>query len=125
MKDNLQWFVHFCAEWNGISMIPRSDPNKFIYVDTSLTGIGAHDGTRAYAAQIGGHHHIARNIAELEAINDEFIDKSYVTLHEKVFCNNEASVHILKPGKGKNKTILQVACSIWMLQAHFNITITY
>lgn len=40
IKADLQWFISFCLEWNGISLIPGSAPNKTTVVDGSLTGIG-------------------------------------------------------------------------------------
>ena len=50
MRADLQWFREFVNEWNGTSLIPAVTPHKIIQVDGCLTGIGATDGTRAYAA---------------------------------------------------------------------------
>lgn len=95
IKDDMNWLLEFCQHWNGIAIIPTEHPSRDIYVDTSLTGFGAQDGTRAYTKQIGGDNQIARNIAELEAINlaialHSFMDESYVGTHICVFCDNPA-----------------------------------
>lgn len=130
MKADFQWFETFCKDWNGISLIPPCRPNKTITVDASLTGIGGTDGERAYGSQVGADHQLARNISEIEAINiavalHTFVDSSCLGSHIRVNCDNLASVQILQSGKGKNKVMLEVARSIWMLQAHFGIQITY
>lgn len=103
IRADLDWFVDFCQDWNGVAIIPHSIPDKEIVVDASLTGIGAADGSRAYSAQICGDHQIAKNIAELEAINiakalHSFIDHSHI----KVFCDNLSSVSVMRSGKGRN-----------------------
>lgn len=130
MKADLEWFALFCRGWNGVSLISPIRPSKDIYVDASLTGVGAHDGQKAYATQIGGDHQMVRNIGELEAMNvaialHSFMDESYVGAHIRIFCDNAPSVQTLQTGKGRNKVVLQVARAIWMLQARYNISITY
>lgn len=74
--------------------------------------------------------HIARNISELEAINiaialHTFVDASWAGSHIRVICDNLPSVSIMQTGKGRNKVILDVARAIWMLQAKYNIDISY
>lgn len=130
MKQDLDWFLQFGAEWNGISLIAPPAPTKFIVVDASLTGIGASDGKHAYGTQVGGDHQIARNISELECINiavalHSFIDDSYRGAHVQLSCDNMASVQILQTGRGKNSIMLQVARYVWMLQARYGFSITF
>lgn len=130
MRADFAWFISFCKGWNGVSLIPEPAPNKTITLDASLTGIGATDGYRAYGSQVGEDHQLARNISEIEAVNvavalHTFIDKSYIGAHVRVNCDNMASVQLLKTGKGRNKVMLEVARSIWMLQAEFGFHISY
>lgn len=130
MRCDFEWFSEFCNDWNGVSIIPKAAPNKEIVVDASLTGIGASDGSRAYASQICDDSQIARSISELEAINigvalHSFVDQSWAGSHIRVLCDNLPSVTIMQTGKGRNKVILEVARAIWMLQAKFNIDISY
>lgn len=130
MRADLSWFVNFCSQWNGVSIIPKPNPDVEIAVDASLTGIGASDGNKAYALKVCGDHQVARNIAELEAVNiaialHSLIDKSHIGSHVRVLCDNLVSVQIKNTGKGRNPVMLEVARTIWMLQAHLNIAITY
>lgn len=130
MKEDFNWFVLFCAEWNGVYLIPPSEPDKVITVDASMTGIGATDGLQAYGKQIAPDDSIVRNISELEAINvavalHTFVDDSFKGGHIKLYCDNAASVQVLQSGRGRNKIILEVARYIWMLQAKYQFTISY
>lgn len=130
MKANFDWFITFCRDWNGISLIAPSAPNKRIVVDASLTGIGGTDGTRAYGSQVRGDHQLARNISEMEAINiavalHTLIDSSYIGSHVRIICDNLASVQLMSTGKGRNKIMLEVARSVWMLQAKFGFEVSY
>lgn len=111
MKQDLNWFLTFCQEWNGVYLINPSKPTTAITVDASMTGIGASDGRRAYGKQIAADHQIARNITELESINiavalHTFIDSSF---RGHLFCDNAASVQVMESGKGRNKIILEAA----------------
>lgn len=130
MKEDFNWFVTFCAEWNGVYLIPPSKPDRVITVDASMTGIGATDGTRAYGTQIAPDDKIVRNISELEAINmavalHTFVDNSFKGGHIHLYCDNAASVQVLQSGRGRNEIILEVARYIWMLQAKYQFTISY
>lgn len=130
MKADLRWFEAFCREWNGVSLIPPAAPSKTITVDASLTGVGGTDGNYAYGSQLGADHQLARNISEIEALNiaialHTFVDASYIGSHVRVNCDNLASVQLLQSGKGRNKVMLEVARSVWMLQATFGFHITY
>lgn len=130
MKADFAWFSTFCRSWNGVSLIPPPLPNKIITVDASLTGIGATDGTHAYGSQVGADHQLARNISEIEALNiavalHTFADQTYVGAHVRVNCDNMASVQLLQTGKGRNRVMLEVARSVWMLQAEFGFHISF
>lgn len=130
MKADLDWFTVFCEDWNGISLISRAAPNKSMVVDASLTGIGGTDGVRAYGAQLGGDHQLARNISEIEALNiavalHTLIDSSYIGAHVQINCDNLSSVQLMQTGKGRNKIMLDAARAVWMLQAKFDIHISY
>lgn len=130
MRADFAWFTSFCRDWNGIAMIQRSLPDRRITVDASLTGIGGHDGKMAYAAQVCGDHQIAKNISELEAVNiavalHTFIKPEDAGSHIRIACDNLSSVQIMQTGRGRNKIMLDVARYIWMIQAKFDIDISY
>lgn len=130
MKDDLLWFKEFSSEWNGVGLINMSSPDLDVYVDASGSGIGASDGRSAYGGQISPGEDPARNISELEAVNlavalQTFICESDRGRHIRVFCDNLATVEVCTTGRGKNPIILDSARSIWMLQALFDVEITY
>ena len=52
MRVDIEWFVEFISDWNGVSLIPAAAPNRTIQVDACLTGIEATDGNIAYAAGV-------------------------------------------------------------------------
>lgn len=73
-------------------VIPPATPSKHLVVDASLSGIGCSDGHRAYGAQVGGNHQLARNISEIEAINiavalHTLVDSSYRGAHVRINCD--------------------------------------
>lgn len=130
MRKDFQWFIMFCSGWNGIAMISNSVRSKSIVVDASMTGIGASDGSHAYAKQIARDHQLIKNITELEAMNiavalHTFVDHSYRGAHIDLHCDNLASVQVMQTGRGQNKVLLDVARHIWMLQAEFEFSIRY
>ena len=40
-KADLSWFSQFCAQWNGVGIIPPRVPTRTILVDACLSGVGA------------------------------------------------------------------------------------
>ena len=105
-------------------------PTTTYSVDTCGTGIGAEDGSRAYAAQVAPIHDPVDNIAELEAINvlmalHTFLSEADRGGHIHLLCDNMAVVLVLQSGKGKNSAIIDSARGAWMVQALFDLQITY
>ena len=130
MRDDLRWFYEFAAQWNGISYITAPRPNKVIYVDACLSGIGAADEEYAYSGQIAPVQDGAANISEIEAVNvvialHTFVSPADRGAHIKVRCDNLATVQVLRSGRGRNKVILECARAIWMHQAICNVDISY
>lgn len=117
MGDDLDWFHELAAEWNGIGLIPRCI-------------IGASDGRLAYGGQSTPLHDTVNNISELEATNavvalQTFISERDRGRHVRVLSDSLSSVQIFSTGKGRNQVMLDCACNIWMLQALFDIQITF
>lgn len=103
IKADLDWFKEFCRQWNGIAIIPESNPTISIVVDASLTGIGSSDGHKAYGVQVEKDHQIACNITELEALNilvalHIFANASYGGQHVRAISDNLASVQVMTTG---------------------------
>ena len=112
MRADFRWFIEFCADWNGKAYIPKSQPDRDIYVDACLSGIGATDGHRAYAGQVAPVHDGAVNITELEAANvvvalHTMLSQRDAGSHVRVHCDNSATVSVFQTGKAKNKVLLE------------------
>lgn len=126
MKAYLKWFALFCRDWNDIAIIQPTVAAKEIFVDASLTGIGAHDGKKAYGTQIGGDHQLVRNIAELEAMNVviAFTHSSMNPMSENILRYIVTMLPVCtRYSQGKNKVLLLVAQAVWMIEAHIDISI--
>ena len=130
IRADIDWFLQFATEWNGISLIPSSSPTKSIQVDASLTGIGGTDGHRAYGGRVAPDYDPAANITELEAANvivalHTFLSESDRGTHVLVQCDNLPAVQALRWGKAKNAVLMEVARMGWMTQALLNVKITF
>lgn len=130
MRDDLLWFKEFSAQWNGVGLINTHAPDMDVYVDASGSGIGGYDGRTAYGGQVTPQEDPARNISELEAVNltvalQTFLSEQDRGRHIRVFCDNMPTVEVCTTGRGKHPIILECARSIWMLQALFDVEISY
>ena len=101
-----------------------------IYVDASGSGIGATDGTHAYAGQVCPIDDPVDIIAELEGANvvvamDTFLSHKHLGKHIRVHCDNQAAVSVFTSGRGHNGVLLDSARKAWMIQARLGIRISY
>ena len=130
MGADMDWFLEFLQQWNGVSLIPSPDPHKIIQVDACLTGVGASDGPAAYAARIAPDTDPVDNITEIEAANIVIALHTFLTDddaggHVMIYCDNLPSVQALTSGRAQNPVLAECARSIWMLQAKYAIKISY
>ena len=130
MRADFRWLIEFCTSWNGLAYIAPSAPARDIYVDACLSGIGATDGTRAYAGQVANVDDGAANITELEALNvvvalQSFLGEKDRGTHIRIHCDNHAAVHVLQTGRGRNRLLLDCARAAWMVQAVLDVELSY
>ena len=130
MRADLQWFLDFADQWNGVAIFPKPAPEREIVVDACMNGIGGATHRSAYAYRIPENTGELANISEIEAINiavalQTFVGESNRGKCVKVLCDNMATVHVLQSGKGKNLAILEAARAAWMVQAIYQVTIYY
>ena len=130
MRADLAWFAEFLAPWNGLSLIPKPTPHKVIQVDACLTGIGATDGTTAYAARVAPDDDPVANITEIEAANIVIALHTFVTDqdaggHLLVQCDNLPAVQALTTGRAHNPVLAECARAVWLLQARFAFKISF
>lgn len=130
MRKDLYWFDEFATAWNGVSLIPKVEPDHVIQVDASGSGIGAHNGHLAYGGRITPISDPVANITELEAANvvvaiNTFVGEQHRGSHILIQCDNLSSVEVFRHGRGKNKVLLECARHLWMVQSILDVNITY
>ena len=130
MRAYLDWFLDFLTQWNGVSLVPSPHPHKIIQVDACLTGVGASDGRAAYAARIAPDADPVANITEIEAANIVIALHTFITDddsggHIIVYCDNLPSVQALTSGRAHNPVLAECVRALWMLQAKYDIKISY
>ena len=130
MRLDLEWFLQFGRDWNGVSLIPHNVPSRVILVDACLSGIGAKDGQYAYARQVTGIDSQPFNITELEAINvvvalHTFMGRKDCGSHIRIRCDNQAAVSVFSTGKAHNKVLQECARAAWMVQATLGVELSY
>ena len=52
VRADLNWFVNYLKDWNGVAYIPSTTVSATIYTDACMKGVGATDGKQAYAARL-------------------------------------------------------------------------
>ena len=130
MKEDLRWFAEFCADWNGRSLIPSPSPTRIISLDACPTGIGGEDGVHAYALQVAPMDDPVTNICHLEGGNVPVALHTFVSARDRgghilFLLDNEAAVHVLNSGRGDDPVLLDIARACWLVQAKFDLKITY
>ena len=131
MRADLLWFMEFSVSWNGIGIIPKPHPTaRTFFVDACGSGVGGTDGQQAYAAQVCPTSDQISNITHLEATNvvvalHTFISEKDRGSHICIKCDNEAAVQVFSNGKGTDRILTDAARACWMIQAAFDLTISY
>ena len=130
MRADLVRFEEFAMDWNGRSLITKGPPRRHIMVDACLTGIGATDGTWAYAAPVAPDHDPIHNITEIEAANvivvlHTFISAAVAGTRVAIHCDNMPSVQALTYGKADNPILAECARAAWMIEALFNVKLCF
>ena len=130
VRADLDWFVTYLRDWNGIAYIPSSVVSTTIYTDACMKGIGATDGKNAYAARLSPPTSDNYHITEIEGFNvllacDAFLKKPNVASTIVVRCDNKPAVQVFSTGRGRNEVLLDTARKLWMLQARLHINIVF
>ena len=122
-KD-IHWFLTFLPSYNGISFIKKNavDPEQALYLDASLTGMGAVWQTCVYATPIQNLGGLELKIVHLEMLNIVIALRTWGTL----WCHSAISIHcdnlgVVKTGKTKDPFLALCIRNIWLLAAHYDI----
>ena len=125
MVKDLNWFIQFLTQFNGIVMFDTCRPHYQVFVDTSLSGMGASWGNNVYTVT---RHLLATsglNINQLEMLNVRIALKMFGKCW-KNHCvefriDNKVVVFALQKGKIKDHYMQTVARSIWLIAASNDI----
>ena len=128
MKKDIAWFESFLIQFNGKVMFQHGRLEVPVFVDASLSGMGAWWDGHAYAVS----RHIPAtwnlNITQLEMLNVLILLRTFgamwVNQAIHVHIDNQAVVYALKHGRIKDEFMQAVARSIWLIAAAKDIQIT-
>ena len=124
---DLQWFVRFLTEFNGVTLInkPLVDGCENIHLDACLDGIGAVWEDRCYASRIPTFYDFVPHITHLEMINLVVAmtvwGKFWKNCSVNINCDNIAVVHVANSGRTRDKFLADCARVLWWVCAAFDI----
>ena len=129
MLQDIMWFQQFLRKFNGKIMFKDTREAFDVYIDASLTGMGACWNENAYAVS---RHILATatlSITQLEMLNVLIAMRIFGHCWEKqkikFHIDNKAVVYALSNGRIKDKYLQSVARSIWLIAAIKDIDIEY
>ena len=129
MVKDLNWFIQFLTQFNGTVMFHTSRPHHEVFVDASLTGMGASWGTNVYAVTRHLWATIGLNINQLEMLNVlialRLFAKYWQNQCVEFRIDNKAVVYALQKGRIKDNYMQTVARSIWLIAASNDINLVY
>ena len=127
MRKDIAWFVKFVSQFNGKVMFHQGRPEVQVYVDASLSGMGAWWGNNAYAVSRHLSATWGLSITQLEMLNVLVLlctfGEMWVNQAIHVHIDNLAVVHALNHGKIKDEFMQGVAKTIWLIGASKDINI--
>ena len=124
---DIQWFLTFLPAYNGVSYIhkPRIDDKQSLYLDASLTGMGAVWRNRVYATPIHNCGDFDLKIVHLEMLNIIIALKVWGSKwHHSVidiYCDNLGVVQVVETGKTRDPFLAVSIQNIWLITASLDI----
>jgi len=124
-RKDIQWWLTFVREYNGVSVIPNSlwsPPDTIFSTDACLTGCGGITSTAYYHTRFPASvlacftdiHHLEA-LAILVALR--LWGCAWSGLRIQVFCDNLAVVSALNSGKAKDPKLATCLRAIWFVAA--------
>jgi hypothetical protein len=119
-KRDLQWFMACAHAVNStITIFKCTRPRLYIFVDASLTGLGAV--LNNYVYELAIVHKPGYCIAHWEAINILVALRTFAPFlaHHNVtiWCDNSVAVSILNSGRGTDPVLQSIARNMWLWEA--------
>ena len=129
MRKDLSWFIQFLVRFNGKVLFPDKRQEVDVYVDASLSGLGAYWNSNVYA--------VSRPISSTAGFSKTHLEMLNVMLSLRVFAHawqgkkirfhidNQAVVYSLNFTKIKDKILQSVVRTIWLLSTSYDIQLQY
>ena len=125
MKQDLSWFVQFLTKANGKVMFDDARNKLDVFVDASLSGMGLYWANNVYAVSRQVLATQGLSIIQLECLNIliaiRTFAKNWTGQWVRFHIDNKAVVYAMQNGRIKDTYMQQVARSIWLLLATYDI----
>ena len=127
--QDLVWFLEFLPTFNGITYFNKTEvlSKNYVYLDASLTGLGAIWNDRVYSTPIFAIPGFHLKIVHLEMLNIVLALRTWGSYWQhqkiKIFCDSLAVVQVVKSSKTKDKFLAACICNIWLISASKDIEI--
>ncbi|KAK6185744.1 hypothetical protein SNE40_007908 [Patella caerulea] len=130
-QKDINWWIAFLREYNGISLIPEiqwGEPDTAFSTDASLSGLG---GICFYSHEYF-HCVVPESLSELHISALEMYSifialklwaPQLANKRVRILCDNQACMHILNNGTGRDANLLELARQIWFICANNNLQI--
>ena len=125
-KD-LIWFIRFIPAFNGATYFNKKlpSPSNHVFIDASLTGLGAYWDGRAYATPVHSILGFELGIVQLEMFNILLALRCWADswTHQSILihCDNKAVVQVIQSGKSRDGFLSICLRNIWLFMAAFDI----
>ena len=121
MRKDLDWFIQFLKDWNGVALINTGTPSREIVADACPRGFRVANGERCYSAEVPQDIQEA-HISALEAMNVLVAVNTFTDDHDagrviRIRCDNSAAVNVFTTGRARDPYLMACARAMWMLQA--------
>ena len=125
--QDLAWFIKFIPSFNGHTYFNKGLPSadNQVFIDASLTGLGAYWNGRAYATPVYSILGFKLGIVQLEMFNILLALRSWAKswAHQSILihCDNMAVVQVVRSGKSRDDFLSVCLRNIWLLMAAFDV----
>ena len=129
MKQDLSWFVQFLTKFNGVVMFQDVRHTFNVYVNASLSGMGAcwDNNVHAVTRHLSATWNLS--ITQLEMLNVLIALRTFgkIWANESVVINidNKAAMYALKYGKIRDPFMQSISRSIWLVAASKDIQMDF
>ncbi|XP_077985143.1 uncharacterized protein LOC144439784 [Glandiceps talaboti] len=131
MKKDIQWWISFLDQFNGVSMIPTEywcSADELLTTDACLTGAGGTFMNEYFhcpfpPAVIKQNYHIS--CLEIMAVMVACkLWANKLSGHQILIqCDNEATVHVLNAGRTRDPVMLDCVREVWFVAAKYQFHI--